>query len=130
MLFDWIDQAREELQAMRRPRGNWGYKVGGTPAVEPSVLAALALMATDVEDTAARDFASARATADWLASVQHRDGSLPVCRRHRVSPAGRPRTPCSCGMLYRALRKRVGRPGPGCSRFKERPCPARKQSPG
>ena len=79
MLFDWIDLARRELQAMRRPRGNWGYKVGGTPAVEPSVLAALALMATDVEEIAARDFASARATADWIASVQHRDGSLPVC---------------------------------------------------
>ncbi len=76
---DWRSAARGELLGLRsRPRG-WGYRKGASPAVEPTCLACLGLLATrrpagpESRDEAAAIVADA---ADWLADVQRPDGSL------------------------------------------------------
>jgi hypothetical protein len=76
--LDWTDRARFELQALRGRRGKWGYKKGGAPAVEPSVLSSLGLFASGNRGPAASDLAGAEAAAEWVAAIQHPDGSLPV----------------------------------------------------
>jgi hypothetical protein len=56
---------------------SWGYRRGSVPAVEPTALACLGLLATmDGPRDPARVLV-ARA-ADWLATVQRKDGSLGV----------------------------------------------------
>lgn len=71
MTDDRIEQARRRLLDLRRGPGVWGYRLRSTPAVEPSVLAALGLLADG-------DEATALATARWLASIRRADGSLGV----------------------------------------------------
>jgi hypothetical protein len=78
VFLDWPDQARHELVGLRGRQGNWGYKKGGAPGVEPSVLSSLALVASGNRDSAASDLAGARSAAEWLAVSQRPDGSLPV----------------------------------------------------
>jgi hypothetical protein len=78
LLHDWIREVRRDLQAFRRPDGNWGYKKGLAPSVEPSVLSWLGLIASGDDDTASNGLAGARSTAEWIASIQRGDGSVPV----------------------------------------------------
>jgi hypothetical protein len=75
---DWVREARRDLQALARPEGNWGYKKGATPCVEPSILSWLGLLASGNEDSAAGELAGARSAAQWIAAIQRADGSLPV----------------------------------------------------
>lgn len=56
----------------------WAYRRGGSPCVEPTVLACLALRAAAGRDG---DRSEVRTAADWLVSLQQRDGSLGVSAR-------------------------------------------------
>lgn len=78
MLQNWTHEARRDLLALENPQGNWGYKKGAAPCVEPSALASLALLASDGNDSAARERWVAQRTAEWIASIQRADGSVPV----------------------------------------------------
>lgn len=73
MRTEWIARARKELRNRRGPEGGWGYRRGGTPAAEPTAIAALALLSTG--DDRAGDLGSA---GDWLARHQHKGGSVPA----------------------------------------------------
>ena len=117
------------LQALRGRRGKWGYKKGGTPAVEPSVLSSLGLFASGNRGPAASDLAGAQAAAEWLVAIQHPDGSLPVSEDIGI-PGWT--TPYAL-FLWHAV------PGFEESRHRarawllgsrERPCPAASRSPG
>jgi hypothetical protein len=78
----WVDRARRELLSRRGPDGSWGYRDGGSPAVEPTALASLALLATEGDPASSaagpRELSVARAAATWLAGLQREDGSLPA----------------------------------------------------
>lgn len=63
----WLDDAIERLTS----RPVCGYRRGGSPAVEPTALTALALMAAGRRS-------QAREGLDWLARVQSDDGSLGI----------------------------------------------------
>lgn len=65
----WMEAARQRLRELSAGLG-WAYRRGGTPAVEPSVLAALAL--------APHDPAKAAEVGRWLGQLQQPDGSLGV----------------------------------------------------
>lgn len=67
----WGDRARRELLARQGKAGWWGYRDAGSPAVEPTATAGLALLA-------AGEAAAARRAADGLARVQRPDGSTPA----------------------------------------------------
>ena len=56
----WVDRARRELLARQAPEGPWGYRGGGSPAVEPTALASLGLIAAANDQHA--DSASAETT--------------------------------------------------------------------
>jgi hypothetical protein len=67
------------------PGGSWGYRDGGSPAVEPTALAALGLIATgsgmcsDSSPTGTTGrLAAVRRAAAWLAERQREEGSLPA----------------------------------------------------
>lgn len=72
----WIGPARARLLEKRGPGPGWGYRVGTQPAVEATALACLALLATEGVDASART--EIGAAADWMASLQVRDGSIGV----------------------------------------------------
>ena len=78
MSHDWTREARRDLLALQRTQGNWGYKNGATPCVEPSALASLGLLASGSDESAASDLGGARSTAEWIAAIQRGDGSVPV----------------------------------------------------
>jgi hypothetical protein len=63
----WFDEAIEHLTAQRV----YGYRFEAAPSVEPTALAALALMGAGRAD-------QAMPALDWLVSVQSADGSLGV----------------------------------------------------
>jgi hypothetical protein len=69
----WIEPARRTLLERRVNRAGWGYREHGDVFVEPTVLASLALLATDVDRQAP---SLAREAADWLAGIQRPDGAL------------------------------------------------------
>jgi hypothetical protein len=79
---EWIVRARRELLSRRGSHAPWGYRDGGSPAVEPTALAGLALLATggDPDSATARppDRTAAREAATWLVGLQLEDGSLPA----------------------------------------------------
>ncbi len=80
MANPWVGEARRRLIGLARG-GSWGYRPGSTPAIEPTSLAALALLATEGDGPpAATDTGGAAASraAAWLATVRNRDGSLGV----------------------------------------------------
>ena len=56
------------LMDTQDPSGGWGYTPTGTPGVEPTALAVLALRG------AAEAASEARRAQDWLASIQNKDG--------------------------------------------------------
>ncbi len=74
----WIEAARAELVSRRNPEVGWGYRIDSQPAVEPSVLACLALLATDSLDTAEETRSVVRDVAVWLDQMQRSDGSVGV----------------------------------------------------
>jgi hypothetical protein len=78
LLPDWVREARRDLHSLARPEGNWGYKKGAAPSVEPSVLSWFGLLATGHEGPAASELAGALSAARWIAEIQRADGSLPV----------------------------------------------------
>lgn len=69
---DWPEHASRELAGLARPAGAWAYRRGGSPSVEPTALAALALLARTPENPPP----AAAAAAAWLLSAQQPDGSL------------------------------------------------------
>ena len=77
MTQDWTDDARRRLLDLRRGPGAWGYRARSAPAVEPSSLAGLALLAT-AGGPVDEGRAAAGASARWLASIRRPDGSLGV----------------------------------------------------
>jgi hypothetical protein len=75
----WIDRARRELLSLRATAGGWGYRSGSEPCVEPSALAALALLASTPEgsdDTEAHK--AIEQASDGIAAAQRPDGMLGV----------------------------------------------------
>lgn len=72
---DWIEQARARLRSTDRSPAGWGYHRGAKIAVEPTVLAALGLLATANDEL---DRLIAVESADRIASMQRDDGSIGV----------------------------------------------------
>ncbi|MDX1501790.1 MAG: hypothetical protein R3325_05460 [Thermoanaerobaculia bacterium] len=79
----WTEEVRRRLVAARRPGEGWGYRAGGESAVEPSVLAALALLASAEPTGADETRQAAAATCRWLGGLQSADGPLGVTARLR-----------------------------------------------
>ncbi len=74
----WIIEARRALLKLATASSGWGYRQGGMPAVEPTALAGLALLATNTQagnDSAEGAISSA---AQWLASIQQNNGAVGV----------------------------------------------------
>jgi hypothetical protein len=74
----WKERARRELLDRRDRSGTWGYRAGGVPGVEPTVLSALALIASERDSSSAADRATSQNVGAWLATIQREDGSIPV----------------------------------------------------
>jgi hypothetical protein len=74
-------QARKELLGLRCRNTAWGYRKDGTPSVEPTALACLALLAGADCSGSAGDRAAIESAASWLKSIQRPDGALPVSER-------------------------------------------------
>jgi hypothetical protein len=78
----WTDRARRELHSRRVLGCAWGYRDGGTPAVEPTALAGLALLASGGGQggypSGSPGSAIGREAAVWLGGLQRADGSLPA----------------------------------------------------
>jgi hypothetical protein len=77
MTSDLLHDARRRLLDLRQGPGAWGYRDRSTPAVEPSCLAALGLLANQ-DSPGEEGWAVAIATARWLVSIRQPDGSLGV----------------------------------------------------
>jgi hypothetical protein len=77
---NWHDQARRELLELRTSPCAWSYTRGGRPAVEPTVLACLALCAPADDRFKAEGIRIGHAAARWLAQIQRPDGRLPLCQ--------------------------------------------------
>jgi hypothetical protein len=73
MMESWILQARERV-AKARGQVGWGYRPGAELAVEPSVIAGLALLGTDEDAASSRAIAAATGAA--LARLQQPDGHV------------------------------------------------------
>ena len=78
MISSWQREARRELIARRLPSSVWSYRSGHASSVEPTVTASLALVASGDELTSQSDLKISHVAAQWLAAIQHSDGSLPV----------------------------------------------------
>lgn len=78
----WTNEAKDRLLLLRAPSGGWGYRPGGGLAVEPTALAALALLASGAPASDPTSQSAARAAADWLVAIQQRDGSLGISATH------------------------------------------------
>ncbi len=74
----WVDAARRRLLDLRGEAPGWGYRPGSAPCVESTVLACLALLATDTSETSQESEASVDQASTWLAFLQQPDGSLGV----------------------------------------------------
>jgi hypothetical protein len=78
LISSWQREARRELIARRLPSSVWSYRSGHASSVEPTVTASLALVASGDELTSQSDLKISHVAAQWLAAIQHSDGSLPV----------------------------------------------------
>ena len=80
MREDWTTSARDELRRLqvqaRAGATGWAYRRAAPPGVEPTALAALALLARSDAAPADPDVRAARAGAEWLATLQQPDGAL------------------------------------------------------
>ena len=74
--MDWIAAARRRLLELRGDAPVWGYGPRKPPNVEPSVFAALAMLATDADAERPATRERARISGDWLARIQNADGSV------------------------------------------------------
>jgi len=74
----WIDTAQVRLLEVGAAAAGWGYQQSTSPAVEPTSLAALGLLATASDRSGSFGLSKARAAATWMVSVQQTDGSLGV----------------------------------------------------
>jgi hypothetical protein len=81
MSQNWMEDARRNLLELRGNAPAWSYRQQGAPAGEPSVLAALGVLASGCARSSQQDLALADRTATWLAMVQRPDGSVPVSER-------------------------------------------------
>lgn len=85
----WINGLRDELLALRGDAGVWGNRPAGSPYVEPTILATLALVASAAEHDAATRQIEITAS-DWLAGLQQADGALGISphlpRPHWTTP--------------------------------------------
>jgi hypothetical protein len=72
-MMEWIVQARARVAKARGQLG-WGYRPGAELAVEPTAIAALALLATDEQAASSRTTVAAAGAA--LARLQQPDGHL------------------------------------------------------
>lgn len=70
----WQAEARAELLRLRGSCRGWGYRPGTRAGVEPTALACLGWLASRDASTAGAGVVAA--AADWLASIQGKDGSL------------------------------------------------------
>ncbi len=83
--LSWIESARSRLLLLRRGDGAWSYRAGSPPAVEPSALASLALLAT----ASSRDRAEALEAGQWIARQARRpDGSTLVTSDRKADSPG------------------------------------------
>ncbi len=74
----WIIRVQQELLELRERGPGWGNTPGGIPYVEATALAALALAASIGKAGSDRPQAAVVASADWLASLQQRNGALGI----------------------------------------------------
>jgi hypothetical protein len=75
---EWIEDAQDRLCSLQQRCGGWSYSPSGSPAVEPTALAGLGLLACPPGRQPEGDALAIRSAADWLAALQQRDGSLGV----------------------------------------------------
>jgi hypothetical protein len=68
----WKEEAREKVLKMFYRWQGWGYRPSGSPGVEPTVLASLALLAANQGKTCTEILSA----ADWLATQQQPHGSI------------------------------------------------------
>lgn len=73
-----IDGLNRELLRLRDSRQGWGNRAGGTPYVEPTALAALALSASTSTTLPAESNVAIAAAAEWLKSIQQSEGCLGI----------------------------------------------------
>jgi hypothetical protein len=78
MNTSWINSLHDELLSLRGDGPGWGNRPGGSPYVEPTALAALALAGSGSQSGMHKSRAAVHAAADWLARVQQRDGALGI----------------------------------------------------
>ena len=74
----WVKRARRELIDRRSAAAAWGYRLGPTPAAEPTALSGLGLLATSDGVSAEADRTMSGESAGWLATLQRGDGSVPA----------------------------------------------------
>jgi hypothetical protein len=74
----WISRLHLELLELRGNAPGWGNRREGSPYVEPTCLAALALAASHPVSIAEKSKAAVHDAADWLAGQQQRDGALGI----------------------------------------------------
>lgn len=75
MTQPWIEDARRLLIDRHHARSGWGYSPESAAYVEPTALAAMALLALGLDQSST---AAARSAARWLAKIQQPDGSLGI----------------------------------------------------
>jgi hypothetical protein len=99
----WIDQRHHELLGLRGPGPGWGNRPGGSPYIEPTALAALALAGSDPDSNADKSRDALRDAAAWLAGLQQRDGALGI-----APDLPRPRWTTPLGILVWSAIKGAG----------------------
>ena len=72
----WVESARQRLSELRGSAAGWGYRQGGKPASEPTVLASLGLLASNGDDHDTR-LAVGKAS-HWLTTIQRPDGGVGI----------------------------------------------------
>jgi hypothetical protein len=78
LVSSWKRQARRELIELRGDSCAWGYRRTYVRSAEPTALACLGLLASGDQETSAFDLETAQKGAEWLATIQMSDGSIPV----------------------------------------------------
>jgi hypothetical protein len=74
----WINELHGELLRLRDPGPGWGNRPGGSGYVEPTALAALALVASELPGNAIESQNAVAAAAGWLSRLQQPDGGLGI----------------------------------------------------